>query len=78
MSDKEIDIEMETVNATGEVKHRGVQQNRRVSLPRDFLNQLGLEVGDDIFVVCGRDDTIHLVNSKEKAKDMSEKARRLK
>lgn len=54
MSD-DVDIEVPEKDHSGDVEKFKIQTGSRVKIPQEWLNYLGLEVGDDIIVACEDD-----------------------
>lgn len=69
MSNDEIEFDMELNDPLGNVRKRKVQSHERISLPEGFLQRIGSDSGEYVFIVCGEDE-IRIVNSKRKAKSV--------
>lgn len=52
----------EDSDPVGETETRKVQELNRVSIDEDFLDQIGVETGDKVFVVC-KEDSVEIMKA---------------
>lgn len=57
MSDVDFD-DVQGDDPVGEFDTRTLQDGGRVSIPSEYLNAIGMEVGDNIFVACKEDGIV--------------------
>lgn len=68
--ENEVEIEMPEQDKEGHVEKFQLQTGNRVKIPDDWNEQLGLEEGDEIAVVCEEDRVVVMGWDLEKIKEL--------
>lgn len=70
MDERDVTVEMPEQDYEGEIEKLTVQTNSRVKLPEQWLDSLGLEIGDEIAVVHDGDHVKILKWTRENVKEV--------
>lgn len=71
VTDETIEFDLTERDPKGDVEKNKVQALRRISIPKRFLKKLGIEVGDEIYVICD-EKQVRITGSPEQAKSIKD------